>query len=446
MTAQFIEPTQRGLPAWRRALDITAAIDGGQATPESVMEECLERIAQREPHIKAWAWHDAAQSRRAAGALKPRTSVQPLYGVPVGIKDIIDTADMPTGYGSALYEGHCPDTDATVVSRLRAAGAIIMGKTTTTEFAYVHPAATCNPHDVRHTPGGSSSGSAAAVADGMVPVALGSQTGGSTIRPSAYCGVVGFKPSFAAVTMAGIRPLAPSMDTIGIHARSVADVALMYPVLAGMHVRTGQPAAPRREPLRVGVYPGPHVDEADAASREALELAARRMRLHGMTVSPADLPLSLFAGLSTANRTIMAYEGARIADDDYRRGRELLGPPTLALIETGRSITDTDYDNARKLAQNCRRIFAATMLHFDLLLSFSAPGEAPVKSEGTGSSTFNRAWTTLGAPCLTLPFGHGKSGVLPLGVQLIGACGADQALLDSGALVERALDATKLNL
>lgn len=427
-------------PAWPQAVDIVAAIDGGLASPESVMEQCLERIAQREPAVKAWAWHDAAGSRRAARALEPRTSAQPLYGVPVGIKDIIDTADMPTSYGSALYKGHRPVTDAAVVSRLRAAGAIILGKTTTTEFAYVHPAATCNPHDLQHTPGGSSSGSAAAVADGMVPVALGSQTGGSTIRPSAYCGIVGFKPSFAAVTMAGIRPLAPSMDTIGIHAGSVADVALVYPVLAGLQVGARHPGAPRREPLRIGLFPGPHADEADADARQALELAARRMRLKDMTVRPAELPLDLFAGLSAANRTIMAYEGARVADDDYRRGRNLLGPSTIALIETGRSIKDADYDSARELTATCRQIFAETMLHFDVLLTFSAPGEAPLKREGTGSSTFNRAWTTIGAPCLALPFGVGKSGILPLGIQLIGACGGDQALLDSGSLVEKALE------
>lgn len=430
----------RTRPDWRQAVDIVAAIDDGEASPESVMEECVERISKREPAVKAWAWHDAAGARRAAGALQPRTSAQPLYGVPVGIKDIIDTADMPTSYGSALYKGHRPVTDAAVVSRLRDAGAIILGKTTTTEFAYVHPAATCNPHDLQHTPGGSSSGSAAAVADGMVPVALGSQTGGSTIRPSAYCGVVGFKPSFSAVAMDGIRPLAPSMDTIGIHARSVADVALVYPVLAGLQTGSSHPGKPRREPLRIGLYPGPHADEADADAREALELAAGRMRTKGMTVRPAELPLDLFTGLSAANRTIMAYEGARVADADYRRGRDLLGPSTLALIEAGRSINDADYDSARELAATCRQIFAEKMLHFDVLLSFSAPGEAPLQREGTGPSTFNRAWTTIGAPCLVLPFGCGKSGVLPLGIQLIGACGGDQALLESGSLVEKALE------
>ncbi len=427
-------------PARPQAVDIVAAIDGGLASPESVMEECLERIAQREPSVKAWAWHDAAGSRRAAGALKPRTAAQPLYGVPVGIKDIIDTADMPTSYGSALYEGHRPVADAAVVSRLRDAGAIVMGKTTTAEFAYVHPAATCNPYDLEHTPGGSSSGSAAAVADGMVPVALGSQTGGSTIRPSAYCGVVGFKPSFAAVPMNGIRPLAPSMDTIGIHARSVADVALVYSVLAGQQMGAGHPGASRREPLCIGLYPGPHADEADEDARKALELAARRMRIKGMTLRPAELPLDLFAGLSAANRTIMAYEGARVAEDDFRRGRDLLGPSTLALIEAGRSINDADYNSARELAAICRRTFAEAMLHFDLLLSLSAPGEAPLQREGTGSSIFNRAWTTIGAPCLALPLGYGKSGVLPLGIQLIGGCGGDQALLDSALLVEEALE------
>lgn len=434
-----VQSTQCGRPTWRQAVDIVAAIDCGQASPESVIEECLERIKEREPSVKAWAWHDAVSSRRAARALKRRTSTQPLYGVPVGIKDIIDTVDMPTCYGSALYKGHRASHDATVVSRLRAAGAIILGKTITTEFAYQHPGPTCNPHDLEHTPGGSSSGSAAAVADGMVPVALGSQTGGSTIRPSAYCGVVGFKPSFSAVTMDGVRPLAPSMDTIGIHARSVADVAMVYPVLAGLKVGAGCPSAPRRESLFVGLYPGPHAEEADADARESLELAARRMRISGMTVRRAELPMHLFVEMSAANRTIMAYEGARVAAADYRRGRDLLAPSTRKLIESGQSIKDADYEGARELVVTCRQMFAEAIRHFDVLLTFSAPGEAPLKNEGTGSSIFNRAWTAIGAPCLVLPFGYGKSGVLPLGIQLIGACGADTALLDSGLLVEKAL-------
>jgi Asp-tRNA(Asn)/Glu-tRNA(Gln) amidotransferase A subunit family amidase len=435
-----IQPAHSEPPTWRQAVDIVAAIDGGHASPESVTEECLERIALREPLIKAWAWHDAARSRRLAYELKPRTSAQPLYGVPVGIKDIIDTADMPTSYGSALYQGHRAVRDATVVRRLRAAGAIILGKTVTTEFAYVHPGPTCNPHALEHTPGGSSSGSAAAVAAGMVPVALGSQTGGSTIRPSAYCGVVGFKPSFSAVTMDGIRPLAASMDTIGIHARSVADVALVYPVLAGLRAAAEDIRVPLRKPLLIGFYPGPHASEADADARDTLELAARRMRASGMTVQPAELPMHLFAKLSTANRTIMAYEGSRVAAVDYWRGRDLLALPTRELIESGHFITDAKYNEARELAAACRRLFIEEMRDFDVLLTFSSPGEAPLKREGTGSSTFNRAWTTIGAPCLALPFGYGKSGILPLGIQLIGACGEDSALLDSGALVEKLLE------
>lgn len=443
MTDQpLIPPPYRRQSPWPRAVDIVAAIDKRQASVESILDECLRRITKREQMVRAWAWVDEGHAERAARALPPQTPAQPLYGVPVGIKDIIDTADMPTSYGSALYANHHPDKDAIVVSRLRAAGAIIVGKTVTTEFAYAHPGPTSNPHELTHTPGGSSSGSAAAVADGMVPIALGTQTGGSTIRPSAYCGVVGFKPSFSAVTMQGIRPLAPSMDTIGIHARSVADVALVYPVLAGLHATGPRKDAieNHRRPVRVGFYPGPHVQDAEEDAQHALGLAARRMVASGMDVQPITLPADLFAALSAANRTLMAYEGARIAADDYRRGRDLLGPRTRDLIKTGNDIDIADYERARELTATCQRLFANAMKQFDLVLTFSSPGEAPLKVNGTGSSTFNRAWTTMGAPCLTLPFGFGKSGILPLGIQLVGACGADKALLENGALVEKALE------
>lgn len=427
-------------PSWRQAVDIVAQIDGGTVSAETVVDECLCRIAEREPLVKAWAWLDATAARRSAQSLPARQHSQSLYGVPVGIKDIIDTADMPTSYGSALYSEHRPATDAVVVARLRAAGAIIMGKTVTTEFAYVHPGPTHNPHHLDHTPGGSSSGSAAAVADGMVPLALGSQTGGSTIRPSAYCGVVGFKPSFAAVNMEGVRPLAPSMDAIGIHARSVADVALVYPVIAGLR----QPPAnnsktPIQSRLRIGYFPGPHAAEAHADARDALERAASQMTASGMDVVPVDLPLHLFAELGAANRIIMAYEAARVAGGDYDRGREILGPSTRELIETGRGTTAKDYGQARELTMTCRKVFAQMMCRVNMLLTFSAPGEAPRQCDGTGSSIFNRAWTTIGAPCLTLPFGYGSSHTLPLGIQLVSACGGDSALLEGGARVEQSL-------
>jgi Asp-tRNA(Asn)/Glu-tRNA(Gln) amidotransferase A subunit family amidase len=433
-----LKSPHRGKPTLSLAVDIVAAIKNKLTSPEEVLDECLRRIDEHEPSVQAWAWQDAGQARRAVQALKPQMPDQRLYGLPIGIKDIIDTVDMPTCYGSALYANHHADADAKVVSRLRAAGAIILGKTVTTEFAYAQPGPTSNPHDLLHTPGGSSSGSAAAVAAGMVPVALGSQTGGSTIRPSAYCGIVGFKPTFSAVTMQGIRPLAPSMDTIGIHALSVADVALLYPVLVGIQVDEKQDESYSRiEPLRVGYYPGPHAAEADVDTRDALERAASLVAANGIVMHCVDLPAPLFVGLSEANRTIMAYEASRVAAQDYARGRDFLGPVTRTFLEAGQRIHVAEYCKALELARRCQSLFSNAMQECDVLMTFSAPSEAPLKSQGTGNSIFNRAWSTIGAPCLTLPFGYGKSGVLPLGIQLVGVHGDDCKLLKNGVVIEK---------
>lgn len=432
-----VSENKRRALCWRPAVDLTAMLDKKETTAEAILDACLSRIAEREPLVQAWAWHDADAVRRQLRLLPQRTPAMPLHGLPIGIKDIIDTNDMPTAYGSRLYQGHRPSADATVVKRLRAAGAIIAGKAVTTEFAYQHPGPTVNPHDVRHTPGGSSSGSAAAVADGMVPIALGSQTGGSTIRPSAYCGVVGFKPTFGMVPMDGIRPLAPSLDTIGIHARSVADVALVYPVLLGC--ASAPAATPPVSTLRVAYYPGPDADRADADARRALEAAREVLSGSGMAVAAIRLPDADFGCLSEANRVIMAYEAAPTWAADRRRGADLLGQSTLELIEAGAQIERDEYERARALSRRCLRLYADAMREFDVLMTFSAPGAAPLTTEGTGSSLFNCAWTTLGVPCLTLPFGTGGSARLPLGVQLVGAFGQDTGLLQAGMHIETAL-------
>lgn len=425
------------LPYQCSATDLVSLLERQETSVDKIVHSCLTRIAERESLIKAWAWIDANQVKRQLRNSPESVRTLPLYGVPIGVKDIIDTADMPTAYGSKLYDGHRPDADAVLVSRLRAAGAIIIGKTVTTEFAYTHPGPTVNPHNLTHTPGGSSSGSAAAVADSMVPIAIGTQTGGSTIRPSAYCGIVGFKPTLASVPMNGVRPLAPSMDTIGIHARCVADVALVYPVLHGHR-------APRidkkREAIRVGFYPGPHADQADADARDALGLAKNTLISSGMVAIPISLPDRDFGDLGEASRTIMAYEAAQGCADDYSRGQALMGASTRDLIETGQRIDAASYQRARALVTTCRKVFSAAMQDFDMLMTFSAPGEAPLLSAGTGSSTFNRAWTAIGAPCLTLPFVRGASGVLPLGIQFVAGCGNDAGLLAAGMLLESTFD------
>jgi amidase len=341
---------------------------------------------------------------------------------------------MPTAYGAALYRGHRPSGDAALVTRLRRAGAIILGKTVTTEFAYAAPGPTRNPHDAAHTPGGSSSGSAAAVAAGMAAIAVSSQTGGSTIRPAAFCGVVGFKPTHGLIDSSGMKPLAPSSDTVGLHARNVADIALAFAVLA-------DGAVPARvgSPVRIAWFPGPHAAEASPAAIAALEQVRGTLEQHGMQFAPPDIAPADVARLGECNRLIMAVEGAHSLEPEYRLHRTQLAAPTQDLIETGRAVSVERYREALEFVERHRIMFEAAMTRgsFDALLSFSAPGVAPLVADGLGNSLFNRPWSMLGAPCLSLPCGF--SAGLPLGVQLVARRGADLALLELARRVERLL-------
>jgi Asp-tRNA(Asn)/Glu-tRNA(Gln) amidotransferase A subunit family amidase len=353
-----------------------------------------------------------------------------LAGITVGIKDIFDTSDMPTTYGSAAFANHRPQADATVVAKLRAAGALIMGKTVTTEFAHQHAGPTTNPHSVERTPGGSSSGSAAAVADEMVTMALGSQTGGSTIRPAAFCGIVGFKPTHGKVSLEGVGPLSVTMDTIGLMARSMTDMCLLSSVLLENHDLVQAPATPR-----VGWYPSPEALEADPDALRALERARDVLKAAGVQIVDIDLPAKDFLALGQSNRLIMAYDAARSYETVYRNKAADLGASTVTLIETGLLITDEQFKKELLHVEKCKALFAKAMVGVDAVLTLGAPGQAPLKSTGTGLSTFNRAWTTLGVPCITLPFGRGDAG-LPLGVQFVGALGADSKLLALGTRFE----------
>jgi Asp-tRNA(Asn)/Glu-tRNA(Gln) amidotransferase A subunit family amidase len=404
-------------------------------TTRASLETYLARIAVQDPQIKAWVWHDPEQVREQFNRLPENATHLPLFGVPVGVKDIIDTVDMPTEYGSRAFKGHRPNADAAVVARLKAAGALIMGKTVSTEFAHVHAGPTLNPHNLAHSPGGSSSGSAAAVAAGMVPLAFGTQTGGSTIRPSAYCGIVGFKPSYGLISLAGVNPLAPSMDTIGIHAGDVADAAVLYSVLRGQTM----PPIQQNRALTIGWFPGPHADKAAPESHAALALARKILSSRDdVQVVEVHLPSPQFGDLSEGNRLIMAYEAALHHRAVYEQKGELLGAATRKLIETGMAISEADYEAQRAHVLTCRALFAPALRQVDALLTFSAPGEAPLVEQGTGDSTFNRAWTIIGAPCLTLPLTKGPRG-LPIGVQLVAAVGEDFKLLQIGAQLERIL-------
>jgi Asp-tRNA(Asn)/Glu-tRNA(Gln) amidotransferase A subunit family amidase len=399
-------------------------------TRSQILEEQLARIAAREPLVRAWSWHDPQQVRDQFAALPKDTSHLPLAGITVGIKDIFDTSDMPTTYGSAAFANHRPQADATVVAKLRAAGALIMGKTVTTEFAHQHAGPTTNPHSVERTPGGSSSGSAAAVADEMVTMALGSQTGGSTIRPAAFCGIVGFKPTHGKVSLEGVGPLSVTMDTIGLMARSMTDMCLLSSVLLENHDLVQAPATPR-----VGWYPSPEALEADPDALRALERARDVLKAAGVQIVDIDLPAKDFLALGQSNRLIMAYDAARSYETVYRNKAADLGASTVTLIETGLLITDEQFKKELLHVEKCKALFAKAMVGVDAVLTLGAPGQAPLKSTGTGLSTFNRVWTTLGVPCITLPFGRGDAG-LPLGAQFVGALGADSKLLALGTKFE----------
>lgn len=427
-------------PLWQQsAAAMRAAIGEARVTAAEIAEAHLARIAEREPSLHAWVTHDPAAVRAQAAALDRSKADLPLRGLPVGIKDIIDTVDLPTTYGSPIYAAHRPAQDAAIVARLRAAGALIMGKTVTTEFAHMHAGPTVNPFNAAHTPGGSSSGSAAGVASGMMPLALATQTGGSTIRPAAYCGIVGFKPTYGVLPMAGIKPLAPSLDTPGLYGRSVEDVALLFGAVSGR----GQSAlqAGHASGLRIGLHPGPYAGRASADARAALDAACAALRGAGIAIETIDLPETLFARIGEGNTTIMAYEAARSLAHEFENNRTQLSANIVKLIGIGQSVSDAAYRDALAAGREGRQALAEGMRGFDSLITFSAPGAAPIWAEGTGDSAFNRIWTTIGAPCITLPVGRVAETRLPLGVQLVDGVDGDAHLLQVAARVALLLPA-----
>jgi Asp-tRNA(Asn)/Glu-tRNA(Gln) amidotransferase A subunit family amidase len=416
------------------ASEAARAIRAGRLTAEALVAACLERIAARDGGLAAWVHLDADAALTQARALDRQPARGLLHGIPVGIKDIFDTADMPTEHGSPIYRGNRPRADAAAVALLRQAGCVILGKTATTEFANMHPSATRNPRNPAHSPGGSSSGSAAAVADRMVPLALGTQTGGSVIRPAAYCGVVGLKPSFGSINRAGVKPVAESLDTIGLFANSVEDTALALDLLSG---RRAPDFAAKLAAPRIGFARTSRWKDTDAATQTALESAASRLAAAGADVTDAALPPAADA-LFDAQGRIMNFEAARALAWEQSHHRGAISARLLARLDDGWAVTREQYDDARQTARDARRQFADLMRGFDLLLTPSAPGEAPKGLASTGDSLFNRVWTTLGVPCITLPCGNGPQG-LPLGVQLVSAIEQDTTLLAHAQWVASAL-------
>ncbi len=409
------------------ATEAAARIRAGKLASETLVQACLERIADRDPALRAWAHTDpdrALAEARARDAEEPRG---PLHGVPVGVKDLIDTADLPTEYGTPVYAGHRPARDAVSVARLREAGAVILGKTVTTEFALFHPGPTRNPHDPARTPGGSSSGSAAAVADRHVPVAFGTQTAGSIARPAAFCGVWGFKPTFGRLSTTGIKPIAPSLDTLGPLARGVDDLALCAGVLAGDGA-----AWPVTEPARIGFARTYEWEQAAESTRAALDGLATDLAL--VTV---DLP-EPFAGLVAAQRRVMHREAAVHLAAERREHEARLSPRLLEVLDEGAALSDRDRDDGLDLARRCRDLLADVLADVDALVVPSVAGEAPPGLDATGDPLFCRAWTLLGTPAVEVPGLVGPAG-LPLGVQVVAAPGRDDLALGAARWLGQAL-------
>ena len=406
------------------ASEIARRVAGGEITAEAVIKDCLVRIKARENVVHAWAFLDPERALGEARAIDGRADKGPLAGVPVGVKDIIDTADMPTEMGSSIYRGHRPGTDASCVAMLRAAGAVILGKTVTCEFAGPVARETTNPHNPAHTPGGSSSGSAAAVADMMCAAAFGTQTGGSVIRPSAYCGIVGFKPSFGAINRTGIKFAAESLDTIGLHTRTIDDVELL------LHVLAARKPAPRRAddaPRRIGVCRTYMWDDGEPETRTVIEDAASRLAAAGCDMRDVALPAD-FADLSQAREVVNDYERARAMADEWNRHRGEISERMRRSIANGLGIPFDDYAAARRAIESCASRLDSVFEGLDALLTPSAHGVAPEGLEQTGHHGFQSIWTMVRTPAITLPT-HAAANGLPIGIQLVGRPGDDSDLL-----------------
>ncbi|HYF52750.1 MAG TPA: amidase, partial [Salinarimonas sp.] len=386
-------------------LDIRRRIESGALTPEAAIADQLAAIRERDPGIEAFVHVDE-------GARPGREG--PLLGIAVGIKDIVDVAGQPTGMGSPVYAGHRPFADAPLSSALRRAGATPVGKTSTTAFAYLDPTPTRNPSAPGRTPGGSSSGSAAAVAAGMVPLAVGTQTGGSVIRPAAYCGVAAIKPSYRLLPTVGIKCFSWSLDTPGLFAASVADVAFALAAITRREdlVPPENPGAPR-----VGVVTQDFAGPVDPAILAALDQAAAAAQRAGARVTRMALA-PIFEEAFAAHVTIQNFEAAQALAFEWDRHRQALPPLLRELLETAAGVSPAEYDAARSTAHRARSALRDVFLETDVLLTPSAPGPAPETLASTGSSAFNRLWTLMGTPCVNVPGLTGAGGV-PLGVQVV---------------------------
>ena len=405
------------------ATEAAARIADGRTASRALVAACLERIAARDGEIGAWARLDPAHALGQA-CMADACGGGPLRGIPVGIKDIFDTADLPTEYGSPIHRGHRPARDSACVAALRRAGAVILGKATTTEFASPVPAGVKNPRDFSRSPGVSSSGSAAAVADCMAPVALGSQTGGSMIMPATSCGVVGYKASLDGLDRGGLRHVRPGLDTLGIFARSVRDIALVRAAMTGT---APAPPAEAPGPVRVGVCRAPNWEDAEPETVDAVDAAAAALEKAGASVGDVVLP-PVFDTVEDAFAVVTAVEGGRALAWEIANHRDRLNHWILDQVALGESASEADYEAARETAARCRAAMAEIFAGIDFVLTASAPGEPSDDLTGIQKSSFNRVWTLMHGPCITLPAYSGPNG-LPVGVQLVGPVGGDDRLI-----------------
>ncbi|SEL31121.1 Asp-tRNAAsn/Glu-tRNAGln amidotransferase A subunit [Bosea lupini] len=403
--------------------DIARRVASGAISAQAALADSERRIDERDGDLRAFA----------ARPESLKVGEGPLAGIAVGVKDIIDTADLPTGMGAAIYDGNQPRADAPIVMALKAAGATVAGKTQTTAFAFLDPAPTRNPHDPSASPGGSSAGSAAAVAASLIPLAIGTQTGGSVIRPAAYCGVAAIKPSYGLLPTVGVKPFSWSLDTLGLMAASADDLGFALAVL------TGRPDLDAPETtldgLRLGLCRQEFIDRPEPACEGALQRIADFARKGGATVLDIATPAEL-AETFHAHGPLQNWEATQALAWEYANHREDLPPKLRAYLDEARATTPGEYDVARGTARRGRHAAERWFGEVDLVLTYAAPGEAPETRASTGDSKFNRLWTLLGTPCLTVPLMRGPRG-LPVSFQLVGRFGDDARVIAVARALER---------
>ena len=434
------------------ATEAARMIREGETTPVLLMEALLDRTSTLEPRLKAWVYMDREQALLDAEQkqrdLEGGAPVGPLHGVPVGLKDIYYTAGIPTTACSRLYAGFVPDYDATTVALLKGSGAIVMGKTVTTEFACMDPSPTLNPWSPFHTPGGSSSGSAVSVASRMCQVALGSQTVGSVLRPASYNGVVGFKPSFGRVSRYGVIPVSWSLDHVGWMSRSVEDAALLLQVMAGPDpkdpVASHEPVPDYLEgldsaqPPRIGVVRQFFYDHADDEVRRHTDAAVEKLRSAGASVEEVALPSSIDTAIED-QQVVMAVEGAAFHQPMYERRGTEYQPRLREMLGRGLRTSSTVYSRAQEHRQRFIIEMGRLAEQVDVLLTPSTPTPALADLTNTGNTMFQGPWTSCGLPVITIPSGLAESG-LPLGVQMAGASFREKELLAAARWCEKVLD------